>query len=45
MRSGARADRISTWDDPARPGLAASGVIGLEELLEDLLNTQTQDGA
>jgi hypothetical protein len=43
LRSGAHADRIPAWDDPARPGLAASGVIGLETLLEDVLSTQTQD--
>ncbi|MGH6856702.1 MAG: hypothetical protein ACRECP_03415, partial [Methylocella sp.] len=43
VRPGARADRVPAGDDLARPGLAASGVNGLEELLEDLLSTQTQD--
>jgi hypothetical protein len=43
MRSGARADRISTWDDAARRGLAANGVIDLEEFLENLSSTPTPD--
>lgn len=34
-----------TASQPGTIRRAASGVIGLEELLEDLLSTQTQDGA
>jgi hypothetical protein len=45
VRSGARAHNISPWDDPARRGLAANGVIGLEEFLENLLSAPTPDNS
>jgi hypothetical protein len=41
VRSSPRADRVPAWDDPARPGFAANGVIGWEflEAMKSFLKT------